>query len=98
MALSSDPSAWRNFRRARISTRPIGRQRKSEKLNMFYGYPRPHLTPCGCSRVAALGLANNCKSDGSVTRSCERCATRVLPVQVQLQGLPSSASRASASF
>jgi hypothetical protein len=39
MALASDPSAWRNFRKTRISTRPIGRPRKNEKLNMFYGYP-----------------------------------------------------------
>ena len=38
MALASDPSAWRSFR-PRISTRHIGRPRKTEKLNMFYGYP-----------------------------------------------------------
>ena len=39
MALASDPSAWRNFREPRILTRPVGRPRKTEKLNMFYGYP-----------------------------------------------------------
>lgn len=39
MALASDPSAWRNFRQARQMTRPVGRPRKTEKLNVFYGYP-----------------------------------------------------------
>jgi hypothetical protein len=39
MAISSDPSAWMNFRRIRVATRPIGRPRKNEKRNMFYGYP-----------------------------------------------------------
>jgi len=39
MALASDPSAWRNVRNPRQITRPVGRPRKTEKLNMFYGYP-----------------------------------------------------------
>ena len=39
MAASSDLSSWRNFREPRILTRPVGRPRKTEKLNMFYGYP-----------------------------------------------------------
>ena len=39
MALSSNPSAWRNFRSSRQITKPVGRPRKTEELNMFYGYP-----------------------------------------------------------
>src|SRR5450432_410787 len=39
MALSSDPSAWRDFRRTRVATRPVGRPRKHPDLDMFYGYP-----------------------------------------------------------
>ena len=39
MAVSVDPSAWRNFRRPIVATRPIGRPRKNSKLNIFYGYP-----------------------------------------------------------
>jgi hypothetical protein len=38
MALPSDPSAWRNLRKTRISARPIGRPRKNERLNVFYSY------------------------------------------------------------
>ncbi len=30
MALSSDPSAWRNLREPRKLTRPVGRPRKTE--------------------------------------------------------------------
>jgi hypothetical protein len=39
MAVGSDVSSWRNFRKARISTRPVGRPRNNGQLNMFYGYP-----------------------------------------------------------
>jgi len=39
MVASSDPSAWRNFRKTRTLTRPVGRPRKYEKINMFYSYP-----------------------------------------------------------
>jgi hypothetical protein len=38
MALTIDPSAGRKFRKTGIWTRPIGRPRKSDMLNMFYGY------------------------------------------------------------
>ncbi len=39
MAASSDLSARRNFLKPRRMTRPVGRPRKQEKLNMFCGYP-----------------------------------------------------------
>lgn len=39
MALQSDPSAWRTFRKPRVPTRPVGRPRKRPELNIFYGYP-----------------------------------------------------------
>jgi hypothetical protein len=34
-----DPSAWRNFPKARAPGRRVGRPRKSSTLTMFYGYP-----------------------------------------------------------
>ena len=39
MALANEPSALRDFRKPSISATPIGRPRKSGRLNMFYGYP-----------------------------------------------------------
>ena len=39
MALSNDPSAWRDFGRSRDPTRPVGRPLKPPELNMFYGAP-----------------------------------------------------------
>jgi hypothetical protein len=39
MARSVDPSTWRKFRGPRSLTRPIGRPRMKEELNMFDGYP-----------------------------------------------------------
>ena len=52
MALSSDPSAWRNLREPRIWTRPIGRPRKNEKLDIFYGYPAELVAEWYCVAIS----------------------------------------------
>ncbi len=39
MAVEDELSDKRNFRHPRKIARPVGRPRKHEKLNMFYGYP-----------------------------------------------------------
>jgi hypothetical protein len=39
MAVGSDFSSWRGFRKPRVATRPVGRPRKHPELNMFYAYP-----------------------------------------------------------
>ena len=48
MAFGSDPSAWRNFRQARQTMRPVGRPRKTEELNLFYGYPAEFIAEWCC--------------------------------------------------
>jgi hypothetical protein len=52
MALSSELSAWRNFRRGRNSTKPIGRPRKNEKLNVFDGYPAEFVAEWCCVAIS----------------------------------------------
>ena len=54
MAASGDLSSWRNFRQTRILTRPRGRPRKHEQLNMFYGYPAELIAEwCSVARSTA---------------------------------------------
>ena len=54
MAACNDPYAWRNFRQHRQIARPVGRPRKTEKLNMFYGYPAELIAEwCSVARSTA---------------------------------------------
>lgn len=65
MAATSDPSSWRNFRQPRQMTRPVGRPRKAEKLNMFYGYPAELIAEwCSVARSTAYAWKT-----GSLKRS-----------------------------
>jgi len=56
MALSSDPSAWRDFRRPRVAARAVGRPRKHPALNMFYGY-QPELIAAWCGVALSTAFA-----------------------------------------
>jgi hypothetical protein len=53
MALSSDPSAVRNFRRTIVPARAVGRPRKHPELKMFYGFP----AAASVDRQLSLGAA-----------------------------------------
>jgi len=54
MAASRDWSSCRNFRQPRKLTRPVGRPRKHDKLNMFYGYPAELIAEwCSVARSTA---------------------------------------------
>jgi hypothetical protein len=59
MALSSDSTASRKFRKTGIPTSPIGRPRKTVGLNLFYRDPRPLLTRSGRWRATSLGEAKS---------------------------------------
>ena len=54
-----DPSAWRDFPKARQLKRPVGRPRKHAGLNQFYGYPAPLIAEWCC---VALSTAHAYKS------------------------------------
>jgi len=55
MAASSDLSSWRNFRKPRVATRPVGRPRNHPKIDMFYGYPAELIAEwCSADRPTAM--------------------------------------------
>ncbi len=61
MALASDPSAWRGFRKPRVAARAIGRPRKHPALNMFYGYPAERIAEW-CAVALSTAYAYKCGS------------------------------------
>ena len=61
MAHSSDPPSWRNCRRPRIWTRPIGWPRKNDRVNMYSGYPADVIAEwCSIALSTAYAYKTGC--------------------------------------